>query len=542
MFRKFASFFVLIIVLATAVSCQSSETPLPTPVFPTSVVGETAVPPTDPTLEPTTPPVATVEPPAPTAPLPTAPVPTVPAPTATTFVPAGPPRIEFAPGGTSTTVSDSLAAGATQQYVLRADAEQVLAVGFSASPSGAVFRVLAAGMPLADFTPDYTTFILPTTGDFIIEVHAHMDTSYDLLVTIPPRVELTAPERITFDPGATSAHLTGSTTNAQIKQYVAGASVGQLLSFELFPDSDAYYIVVRGADGQHVLPIFVGASPGTEFRLPITQDYTISLIASLDAVPTRNGTYNATLSIVSEPVTLGVYELQAAPERVTFAPGSISTTQTGILASRKADSYIIGAAEGQVLVAKVTSSSGQVGLAIRDADGGQYVSYGMIGGGSYMDATLLVLPFTHDYYIEPFNVDMLGYDAQPNLDYSLTVTVVNMPEAAEVQFAPGATSATLPATLAYPGVHVYEFTAGGGQTMALTVSTASPDVAYRIDDLTVDRVASAGLLYGLSQPRLALDSGTEVYELPSNPPSQRFRVIVATAGIAADYSFTLAIE
>jgi hypothetical protein len=104
-----------------------------------------------------------------------------------------PVRIRFAPGATSAEVADSLAAGDTRHYVLRALAGQRMIVAPRATQGqvgllisdggGQVLLSGRAGRPGGVYDG-----ILPTTQDYLIAVRAEGGISADYVVeiTIPP--------------------------------------------------------------------------------------------------------------------------------------------------------------------------------------------------------------------------------------------------------------------------------------------------------------------------------------------------------------------
>ena len=101
-----------------------------------------------------------------------------------------------------------------------------------------------------------------------MHVTSNLGTGYRLNVTIP--------ERISFDPGSTSASVGGSLAAYDTHHYVIRAMAGQTMVVRVSAPGDAIRLVIYGVDGTVLRS---GMAEGVSFsgRLPSTQDYLINV-------------------------------------------------------------------------------------------------------------------------------------------------------------------------------------------------------------------------------------------------------------------------
>lgn len=141
-------------------------------------------------------------------------------------------RIAFETGATSAAVSGQLVEGETDIYVLEAFAGQTITLNVS----GAFLTVVSpSGIPLARAQNNVQSVsqVLPETGDYVVQLStpAGSGTSnYTLTAAITGLADRTAAlERVRFQPGATSAQLTGQISGTDDHRYVLFASAGQTM-------------------------------------------------------------------------------------------------------------------------------------------------------------------------------------------------------------------------------------------------------------------------------------------------------------------------
>ncbi len=207
-----------------------------------------------------------------------------------------------------------------------------------------------------------------------------------------------APERIEFAPGATSATVTGQLTASGSKEYVLRALGGQTMSGDMtFSDGKAI-LSVWGEDGQVLLTDHAEVS---SFRreLPKTQDYYV-LVEGRPEGPTA---YSMTVAISS---------LASSPERIEFAPGTTVATVSGNLGASGSDQYVLRALDGQTMNIDLNFAEGKAILVVWGADGQVLLS-------DHPEASSFrgTLPITQDYYI------MVKGSPDGSTSYIMTVTI-----------------------------------------------------------------------------------------------------------------------
>ncbi len=180
------------------------------------------------------------------------------------------------------------------------------------------------------------------------------------------------PNRIQFNPGATSAEINAQFAADGIDVYVLGASAGQLMTVDLFSQDENARLEVHDAnggwlDGQITTTLWQG-------ELPQTADYVVRLYGSAYA------DYTLIVSI---------------PARIQFAPGAISAQIQGDLNAHERDDYILRAQAGQTMTVVINSPNDDVLLTIVGLDGIPLVNGLMSGATSWTGQ----LPATQDYVV-----------------------------------------------------------------------------------------------------------------------------------------------
>lgn len=368
----------------------------------TACGGTGAVPPASPPPTQTTLPPPTQTPllPATATPVP----PTLPPPTNTPLPPTEtsvaelpPTRIQFATGATSALVDDTVQPAATNRYVLRASAGQVMQVylwpyqqaNLLMAIWGADGDVLMSGRARAD----RWSGVLRATQDYYISV-AVADGS----TAVSYALEVVIPERIQFATGATSALLRGGLPPAGAHNYVLKAAAGQAMTVQLTAAHGLGLIVIWGADGTVLISDHADATEWSGV-LPSTQDYYIDVRSIADA------------SLID-------YALQIIiPARIQFAPGATSAVVSGSAPPAETVSYMLGAMGGQTMTVYLNVIQGVGLIIIWGADGTVLIS-------DHADATEWsgVLPSTQDYYI-----DVRSAAGGPPLKYTLQVIIPPLP-------------------------------------------------------------------------------------------------------------------
>jgi len=191
-----------------------------------------------------------------------------------------PQRIAFQPGTTSASIEGELSPHSSHHYVLRAMADQIMEVSVSvpqitSRPEDVVQlvvygvdgTVLKSGM---GGPPSFRGY-LPTTQDYLIHVAASdRPIQYTLDVMIP--------QRITFQPGATSEVIRGSITGHSTHHYVLRAMANQSMWVNIASPTGDVFPEIYGQDGT-VLKRVADDSPSWEGELPSSQDYWVNAVS-----------------------------------------------------------------------------------------------------------------------------------------------------------------------------------------------------------------------------------------------------------------------
>jgi len=201
-----------------------------------------------------------------------------------------PRRISFPAGGTSATVSGTLAPFSTDSYVLTVLAGQTLNVDVPGL-QGKVLLVIwgADGSVLLTDHAIASSFsgVVPSTQDYFIDVRTSTTpVAYTMHVSVPPlSAPEPLPERITFQAGAISATVRGTLAANASARYILKAQAGQTLNAEASTTLGQVILIIWGADGTVLLTDHAG-SHSFGGPLPITQDYYIA-VRAVGAGPAR---------------------------------------------------------------------------------------------------------------------------------------------------------------------------------------------------------------------------------------------------------------
>jgi hypothetical protein len=280
--------------------------------------------------------------------------------------------------------------------------------------------------------------------------------------------------RIRFQPGATSAVVSGQLAAHRTHDYVLRASAGQIMQVVLWPEAGAN-ILIWGADGIP-LKTWSDQEQGWQGRLPRTQDYYVQVV-SLD-----------------QPLSYCLRVTVMA--RIQFAPGTTSATRSSPVqtcipqAAEVVGGYAFRALAQQTLRVTLASPNHNAYLTIVGADGvpvKYYDDWSTSWEGS--------LPTTQDYYLLPVAVG-----ADNRFTITVWISPLGQPAATRIRFAPGATSATVSGSLAPGGSARYVLWAARGQRLEIHIWPAPSEYAPPSLDIAV---AGPG---GASWTGLPLDS------------------------------------
>lgn len=315
-----------------------------------------------------------------------------PPPTLTSGTPS-PKRINFPAGGTTAFVQGSIASKGIDRYVLRALAGQAMSLGLVTAQGPAILVAFGTdGTVLVPASANATTWSgkLPSTQDYTVEIRSTGATAvnYALQVTIPPLATTgpqSTPRRITFQPGATTATMQGSTATSGMDRFVLRVLSGQTMTVNITSAQNNVILIIYGADGNVLISDHAGATTWTGV-IPTTQDYFI------DTRSVGSNVVPFTLKVTIPPLTS--VPATAVPKRITFPTGGTSATLQGTLAVNGIDRYVIRANSGQRMTVTVTPVQGTVIFSVSGADGSVLKSSG-VAGATWTGQ----LPLTQDYYI-----------------------------------------------------------------------------------------------------------------------------------------------
>ena len=534
MLRRGLSVFLLIVSVLLLVACRGrgEELGLVTPqgtaiALPTTAATSVAATSTVATAVPAptgsaTPLVITAAPSATVAGAATAAPPTAPPPT----VSAGPPpggsaRITFAPGATSAVVSSSLAAGGDgDTWLLRVNAGQVITVQTIANPPGQMNVQLldANGGFLAGNvdTGGIISAAAPVTGDYQINLATASGApavAYSLQVLVPPGGGQVTPQRIQFAPGqATTQLLDSLAAGGDLNSYVINVAAGQTIQVQVFASPPAATnIYIRNAAGQQITS---GTDmSGASATAATAGDYFID-ISNFNAAPAVNYTLTVTVPPLNQPPPVD-------PVRISFGPGQTSALLSGGVAANAPAHYVIAIAAGQTLITDLNDNPpGNVEITINDPSG-NIVNFGR---GPTSLGTVAVT--TGDYYIR------LTTTSAAAVSYALTVNVPPLPGggATRIQFAPGATSATVGGDLPFGG-DSDTWVIGGlaGQALNVTISVAEAVGWVRV------------YVYDAAGSIIALGTDITGAHAPLNETGD-YRIVVISDQAAGPLSYSLTAE
>jgi hypothetical protein len=182
-------------------------------------------------------------------------------------------RIVFVRGATSGSAAGSLAAGATQSYVLWAYAGQTMMVSVDA---GMYLEIYSrwSGISLCRTANAMSSWqgVLPRSEDYVVKVYNGTGSTqgYTLTVTIPVRIR--------FARGAYSGSVWGRGSAAQTITYVLWARANQTMTATLSSSTGTVYLAIRGYSGGQSLVASSDSRTTWTGTLPQSQDYIVEAV------------------------------------------------------------------------------------------------------------------------------------------------------------------------------------------------------------------------------------------------------------------------
>lgn len=191
-----------------------------------------------------------------------------------------PQRISFELGTTSASLEGHLNPYQGHDYILRAQAGQLMEINITPENPGNNLQLIIYGVDgsvLRSGMGEGSTFRgeLPFSEDYIVTVRAG-----DRAVAFSMNVII--PQRISFQPGAISGAVTGKLSAYHSQYYVLRAIKNQTMQVEVLPGNNVQ-LIIYGADGT-VLRSGMGEGASFTGVLPSSQDYILVVRAGANPV------------------------------------------------------------------------------------------------------------------------------------------------------------------------------------------------------------------------------------------------------------------
>jgi len=242
-------------------------------------------------------------------------------------------------------------------------------------------------------TATLTTLPIPPTA---VPPTALPTTAPTVVPTVAPTVAppTSALQRIQFAPGAVSKTIAGDVQAPNRNRYVLRAMAGQEMTVEIASPGQVVNFAVSGVDDGQPYKRLDNEDRFWSGSLPATQDYLITVVTAHG-----NPAYLLTVTVIT-PAAMP--PPVSTPMRIRFAPGAISETIPGTLASGATAQYVLGAAAGQSMTVTVTSPGNDLLFSIP----------GLVDGVTSWTG---MLPSDGDYFITLL--------ATSDTSYTLAVTI-----------------------------------------------------------------------------------------------------------------------
>ena len=268
-------------------------------------------------------------------------------------------------------------------------------------------------------------------------------------------------QRISFAPGGTSATVSGQVDGTLVDTYLLNARANQYMQVAVTSPGGNVYLTVVSPFGSPLARAQAGAQSfaGT---LPENGDYTLQVSAPSGTLLT-----NYTLN-VSVTGTAAQPQPQAGPTvRINFPAGGTSAQVSGQVGGYVVNYYLVNAQAGQLMQASVTSPNNNVFMTVA-APSGAILASAPAGAKSYTGT----LSESGDYTLR---ISTTPGGAQTSYLISLSITgnlgVIQPPNngSQRIQFANGATAATVTGQVSGDVYNGYLLNARAGQRMRLTL-------------------------------------------------------------------------
>ena len=234
------------------------------------------------------------------------------------------------------------------------------------------------------------------------------------------------------------------------------------------------------------------------------------IFSMLTPEPTLPPISPSPLSPRATAVSTPIFSLPAAA-KIRFAPGATYGVERGTIEPGQRQNYSLEAQQGQPMLASVASKDNDVTISIVTERGTTLLPASQ-GWSNWQG----ILPATQDYYIQ-----VIGGASEE--EYSLWVSIP-----IRIEFAPGATTATIRGQTVDGNITSYVVAAQSGQTMGIV--------------LAPEPIAAALTVWGFNdgQPYMRAQTGSTMFNMQL-PSTQDYILDVVPQG-SQEVDFNLSVE
>ena len=407
-------------------------------------------------------------------------------------------RVVFEPGENTTSIESEIGGTLVNHYNLYAGAGQELTVTVTSpgnnvylsvyTPSGVALVRAQTGAKsyqgVLTETGDYNLRVSTTPGGPLTDYTLNVGVSGTPLPTplpsptpLPTSTPLPTPtpppgatQRINFATGATNATVTGRIDGVEVDTFLVNARAGQFMQTWVTSPTNDLFLTVVSPSGSPLARAQAGAKSfsGT---LPENGDYRLSVSSPSG---TAHSNYSLFVSITGSTSGGG----GSTTQRISFAAGATSATVTGRIDGTEIDNFLLNARAGQVMQVSVSSAANDLFLSVtspggtplvRAESGAQSFNGTLPENGDYRLTVLSTSGTAHSNYTLFVSVTGSGSSPAPTPTQASSTTQ-------RINFAPGATSASVTGSVDGGSTRTYLVNAQEGQRMQIAVTSSANNV------------------------------------------------------------------
>lgn len=210
--------------------------------------------------------------------------------------------------------------------------------------------------------------------------------------------------------------------------------------------------------------------------------------------------------------------------RLTFQADATAASVRGVLAAEGEQHYLVRALEGQQLMVKLASTTGQATFTIRSAEDGKLVK----GSSKELKVWEGTAPATQDYQITVTAPATTPFELVTHFD-PRQAPVAPLAAPTRLVFAAGVNTMAVSGTVAAPEQQRYLLRGVAGRTLHITLMAATKGTTFAIQGVTDGK------------PLKRLETITQSWS-KTLPMTQDYLITVATSGAEAEYTLELETE